>query len=119
MNFEEDLESFSLLGYRPISSTVKDPVLKVKVLFLEGNGPTIELVSPIDQSKHLDIWLQQKCRTYHYAYQVNDIDTAVKSFVQSGCVIVQAPLPAVAFDGRAVCFLMLKNRVLIELIQNE
>lgn len=118
-NFDEDLKSLSLLGYQPTTSAIVDPLLNVKVMFLKGIGPTIELVSPINSSKHMDVWLKQRAKTYHYAYNVKDINSAVDHFTGLGCIIVQAPLPAIAFSERRVCFIMLENRVLVELIEDE
>jgi hypothetical protein len=36
--------------------------------------------------------------------------------IDMGAVLVSHPNPAVAFGGRQVCFLLLPNRMLIELI---
>ena len=53
---------------------------------------------------------------YHQAFLSHNLREAVRVLIDKGAVIVSHPKPAIAFGGRQVCFLLLPNRLLIELI---
>ena len=64
-------------------------------------------------------WLQARVKLYHLAYEAANLDAAIAAQRASGAKLVVKPVEAVAFQGRKVAFLMLRNRLLIELIARE
>jgi hypothetical protein len=56
---------------------------------------------------------------YHLGYIVADLQQAVASALAAGARQVSAPQPAVAFGDREICFVMLRNLFLVELIESE
>ena len=46
-------------------------------MFVEGLGPRLELLAPLEGSTVLDPWLRGGSRMYHLAYEVADLDAAV------------------------------------------
>lgn len=64
----------------------------------------------------LSPWLSKGVRMYHLAYEVDDLAAQSERLIASGAKQVVAPVPAVAFAGRSITFLMLPNLSLIELI---
>jgi hypothetical protein len=58
-------------------------------------------------------------KLYHLAYETTNLDAAIAVQRASGAKLVVKPVEAVAFQGRKVAFVMLRNRLLIELIARE
>ena len=87
-------------------------------MFLVGPGPRLELLEPYEESTTLEPWLRAGSRLYHQAYEVDDLDASLDSARNKlRAHVLRAPMPAPAFGGRLVSFLMLRNRSVIELIQ--
>jgi methylmalonyl-CoA/ethylmalonyl-CoA epimerase len=56
-------------------------------------------------------------RIYHQAFEVDNLHDSVAALETAGARLVSPPIPAVAFQGRKVCFLMMRNLMLVELIE--
>jgi methylmalonyl-CoA/ethylmalonyl-CoA epimerase len=115
-DLEAELGPLAALGYAVVGERFEDPVQGVAGLFCEGGGPRLELLAPLPGSEVLDPWLRGPARMYHLAYEVGDVGGASAAMTLDGGRIVRPPVPAVAFDGRPIAFLMLPNRLLVELI---
>jgi methylmalonyl-CoA/ethylmalonyl-CoA epimerase len=115
-DLDAELAGFQALGYAAVGDPFTDPAQGVTGLFCEGGGPRIELLAPLQGSDVLDPWLRGPARMYHLAYEVPDVQVALEAMTAGGARIVRPPVPAVAFDGRHITFLMLPNRLLVELI---
>jgi methylmalonyl-CoA/ethylmalonyl-CoA epimerase len=115
-SLQSELDGLTALGYASVGERFEDSVQGVAGLFCEGGGPRIELLAPLPGSEVLDPWLRGPARMYHLAYEVPVIADAVAAQSAGGARVVRAPVPAVAFDGREIAFLMLPNRLLVELI---
>jgi methylmalonyl-CoA/ethylmalonyl-CoA epimerase len=111
-----ELAGLAPLGYVQIGDRFTDPAQGVSGLFCEGGGPRLELLAPLAGSETLDPWLRGPAKLYHLAYEVSDVDDAAAAMAADGARVVRPPVPAVAFDGRPITFLMLPNRLLVELI---
>lgn len=93
-----------------------DKGIGVVVQFLVSHEFRIELVSPLDEESPVLPWLSQGSPLYHFAIELNhdsEFEAALKS---NGFRKVFGPHPAIAFEGRNVCFYMNKDRLLIETI---
>lgn len=112
-----ELEGLEGLGYREIGAEFTDPIQGVTGLFLEGPGPRLELLAPSGESQVLDPWLTGRAKMYHLAYEVPELAQALSAAAAAGARRVSEPVPAVAFDRREICFVMLRNLFLVELIQ--
>jgi methylmalonyl-CoA/ethylmalonyl-CoA epimerase len=116
-SFEPDQLRLEALGYRQESEDVHDPIQRVHVRFLVGGGPRIELVRADGTSGPLESWLKTGSKIYHMAYFVDCIDNAVEEAVLKGCKVLVAPVPAAAFGGKKISFVMMPNMLLVEFIQ--
>jgi len=56
---------------------------------------------------------------YHIGYKVRALVGAIERVRACGGKLIVPPVPAVAFAGREIAFVMLPNRLLIELIATE
>jgi len=61
-------------------------------------------------------WRKSGIKLYHLAYLVKDLPVALESLKSQGARVVVSPVPAAAFGGRHISFVMLPNLLLVELI---
>lgn len=111
----------AMLGYTIEGDAFADRRQGVRGLFLAGQAPRLELLQPLDDGDGgvLAPWLKQDIKLYHLAYEVEGIAGAIDGLRRQRAKLVVLPVPAVAFGGREIAFLMLPNRLLIELIEQE
>ncbi|MEO8448393.1 MAG: VOC family protein [Gemmatimonadota bacterium] len=107
---------YHALGYRRESEDFTDPIQGIRGRFLIGGGPRLELLVQVPGKSVLEPWLRKGIRLYHLAWEADDLPAASEHFVAQRARVVVPPVPAVAFGGRLITFLMLPNLQLIELI---
>lgn len=117
-NLDREMGIYSMLGYASEGPDFEDPIQGVRGRFLVGGGPRVEILEALPGSDVLDPWLQNGSRIYHQAFEVSDILTTIELLENKRARVIVQPVPSVAFDGRLICFLMLKNMMLIELIES-
>ncbi|HQN22811.1 MAG TPA: VOC family protein [Thermotogota bacterium] len=120
----EDSEiPFKLLNTYPVSDVIKDVERGVLIRFYESSKTVqilkamvlIELIQPIDLSSPLAPLLQKrKAGPYHLCYCGSAEDET--KLLGSGFISIQAPKPAIAFDGQKVGFYFSKTLGLIEVL---
>ena len=110
-------EFFSFLGYVQEGEEFIDPIQGVAGCFMVGLGPRVELLENLPAAHTLEPWLAAGIKMYHFAYVVNDIDEALSWARNFRARVVVAPVPAVAFGGRRICFVMFRNGQMIEFIE--
>ncbi|MBL8747138.1 MAG: VOC family protein [Phycisphaerae bacterium] len=114
----------SILGLKLLHGPYDDPIQRVRVCFLGTGDPAdavIELIAPIpteaSESAPIHLYLKKELGAYHVCYETPDIERSVADMRAKGCLVVSAPVPAVAFDGRRIAWLYLPTRQLIELVE--
>ena len=111
----------ALFGYRVVSGPFDDPIQKVRVNFLktsEDDAVEIELIAPLSKDSPVTAMLAKSGGgSYHLCFETNDIDAALAHAVKNGCVMVAAPAPAVAFEGRRIAWIYTSSRQLFELVE--
>ena len=115
-DLESETRRFTMLGYTQEGADFTDPIQGVSGRFLVGGGPRLELLIPLSTEGVLAPWLKTGAKMYHLAYQVPDFDGEMARLRGQGAKTVVQPVPAVAFGGRHITFLMLPNMMLVELI---
>lgn len=117
-DIEKETQYFQHLGYEIEGEDFSDPVQGVNGRFLIGAGPRMELLSPIGENGVLSPWMKSGVKMYHTAYETSDLESSLEYFRSKRGKVVVKPVPAVAFGGRLISFLMLPNMLLIELIES-
>jgi methylmalonyl-CoA/ethylmalonyl-CoA epimerase len=117
-DLDVDAAALSALGYRVESEDFTDPRQGIRGRFIVGPGPRLELLTQLDGSHVLEPWLVKGVKAYHQGYETADFDAQIERLKTAGAIVVSAPQPAVAFGGRRISFLMLKNLLLVELIDS-
>jgi methylmalonyl-CoA/ethylmalonyl-CoA epimerase len=115
-NLDAEERAFALLGYRRERPEFFDPIQGVVGRFVIGGGPRLELLRNESEPGVLSPWLRKGVRFYHLAYETGDLAEAAVQLRAAGAKALMEPVPAVAFGGRLICFYMLANLTLVELI---
>ena len=111
----------ALFGSRMVSGPFDDPIQKVSVNFLTqtaDDAAEIELIAPLTEDAPIRSMLSKTGGgAYHLCFETNDLDGALRHLRQQKCLVVGAPAPAVAFQGRRIAWLYTPTRLLIELVE--
>jgi catechol 2,3-dioxygenase-like lactoylglutathione lyase family enzyme len=108
-----------VLQYRERTPVIHDPIQTAFVQFfsIQGADHYIELVAPDGESSKL----QEACRKgktlNHLCYSCGNIAAMISFMKESGCFVIQKPVPAVAFEGRLIAWLMTQDGLLVELVE--
>jgi methylmalonyl-CoA/ethylmalonyl-CoA epimerase len=113
----DEYGQLAALGYSAESEPIADPIQKVRVQFFTGGGPRIELVEPMADDSPVHGWLKRGAKLYHMAYEVADLDAAMRRMEARQFTAIMEPVPAIAFGMRRIVFLLSPTRTLIELIE--
>ena len=121
-----------VFGGSAVSQSWDDPIQQVRVCFVEmpnaafpfpgsadqAGRTLIELVQPLSEDSPIHkIIGSQRGGVYHLCYEVDDLDATMKSLRKQRFLPLGKPVPAVAFEGRRIVFLMTPQRDLIELLE--
>ena len=120
-NIDRFVEDFFRPVFAPlaISDKISDPIQRVTVCFARMQGEMlIELVEPFGENSPVDSVIgSSRGGVYHLCYEVEDLDRELVRCRQNRCMPVSRPVPAAAFDGRRIVFLLTPQRDLIELVE--
>jgi methylmalonyl-CoA/ethylmalonyl-CoA epimerase len=98
----------------------EDPHQKVKVAFLttRPEEPQIELIEPVgDRSPVRKFLLEKGGGLHHFCYETDDLKAELAAFRSRRAILVRPPLPAVAFDGRRIAWVLTRENLLVELLE--
>lgn len=116
-SIERELPYFEALGYRAASGVFTEPEQKVRGMFIAATGqPALELLENLEESGPLDAPLTRGVKLYHFAYQVENIEKDMKRIMTHTGDKVIVPAMRGAYFQR-ICFVMLRNMMLIELVE--
>jgi len=116
-DLSQEVERLKSIGYRQDGETFVDPIQGVQGAFLVGGGPRLEILRPLNEKGVLTPWLNAGTKLYHLAYTVGgSLSNEIEVLRKEGAKLVVSPVSAVAFQGAHICFLMLPNMLLVELI---
>jgi methylmalonyl-CoA/ethylmalonyl-CoA epimerase len=111
----------TLFGYRVVSGPFDDPIQKVSVNFLTVSSndiAEIELIAPLTEDSPIQSMLAKSGGgAYHLCFETSDLDGALSHAKDNGCIVVSAPVPAVAFEGRRIAWIYTRSRQLFELVE--
>jgi methylmalonyl-CoA/ethylmalonyl-CoA epimerase len=106
------------LGWRCITEIIFDPIQNVNIVFMgDENEVLYELIEPVDETSPVFNLLKRRTSLYHFCYEVPDIEAKIKDMSGNGFFLISGPVPAVAFNGRKVAFLINQDNLTIELVE--
>ncbi len=98
----------------------EDSNQKVRVAFLTTRigEPQIELVEPAGDGSPVYKFLQEKGGgLHHFCYQTDQLDAELQAIRSRGAMLVKRPMPAVAFEGRRISWVLTRENLLVELLE--
>jgi methylmalonyl-CoA/ethylmalonyl-CoA epimerase len=106
-------------GYQLASGVIHDPRQEAYVQFLRfpGDRTYLELVQPQGPGSKLSQAIIKGGGLNHVCYATDDIEAACQELRACGLFLIAAPVPAVAFKGRRIAWLIGKDRVITELVE--
>lgn len=114
---EKELPFYTLMGYTPESDYFEDAIQGIRGIFLVAkNQPRLELLENLPDSHTLDKQLEKGQKYYHMAYRVSDIEKAMEVLGANRARVLSDLQPSTYF-GRRICFLMMPNMMMIELVE--
>lgn len=99
---------------------IHDPVQTVYVSFFRPTRPgnaVIELVEPEGNGSAVHKFLQRGGGLHHLCYEVDSLERQLEHTKANRDLIVHAPQPAVAFDGRRIAWTYTRNKLLVEYLE--
>jgi methylmalonyl-CoA/ethylmalonyl-CoA epimerase len=116
-NIEKEFAIFQKLGYKKVSDMFSDEIQKIKGVFIEtDNQPRLELLENLEENGPLDSCLKNGTKFYHLAYKTNDIQKDSDELIKEVRAKLIVPITEATYFDK-ICFLMLPNMTLIELVQ--
>lgn len=108
---------FEFLGYQLEGEPFCDFQQGVSGCFLSGPGPRIELLENLPDTDTLTPWINAGVKLYHFAYLVDSVSNAIDWARGRRAKVIVQPVPATAFGGRHISFVMFSNGLMLEFIQ--
>lgn len=129
-DIQKSAEILRTLGLKERTQPEPDPIQKVTACFITAGADQaihIELLEPTDESSPITNFLSKRGEgLHHLCFEVDDIDLATDELKQKGFQVVSPPVECIGYDrsfrsqctvNTKIAFLMLPNKLLIELLQ--
>ncbi len=116
-DLDREARSWLGLGYRSEAPDFEDPIQKVRGRFIVGPGPRLELLAPLTADSPIAPIIRRGVKMYHQAYVAPSFDATLVTLRNANFKLMTGPVPAVAFGGRRIAFLMAPNLNVIEIIE--
>ena len=116
-DLEKNMTLYTKLGYDQISNIIVDNIQQNKLVFLQNQNQTIELIEPLNEKSSI---YHFKEGYHHICYEIDSPNTFLHDFKQLKIgKIFTKPIPAPAIDNRKVMFACLKNGMFVEFLIGE
>jgi methylmalonyl-CoA/ethylmalonyl-CoA epimerase len=101
---------------------IHDPIQQVRVAFFspaDPRNPVFELVEPAGEGSPVKAFVKKGGGLHHVCYEIDDLESGLAEARDVGFVIVSNPVPAVAFGGRRIAWIVSKRRLLMEFLERK
>lgn len=116
-SIEKELPIYTLLGYEPEGECFEDELQGIRGLFLTAkNQPRLELLENLEGSHTLDTPLASGQKYYHLAYRTPNIEQAAEILTGNRAKVMSG-MKQSSYFGKRICFLMLPNMSMVELVE--
>lgn len=115
---EKECSIYRTLGYEREGAPFNDNIQGIKGQFLiSKNGPRLELLENLPGRTTLDKWNAGNIKNYHYAYKIKNFEASFSSLKNKRIRALTQPEFSTYFQSR-ICFFVLPNKFIIELIES-
>jgi len=101
---------------------IHDPIQQVRVAFFspaDPRNPVFELVEPAGEGSPVKAFVKKGGGLHHVCYEIDDLESGLAEARDVGLVVVSNPVPAVAFGGRRIAWVVSKRRLLMEFLERK
>lgn len=108
------------LGSASASRIFEDPIQRSRVAFLEFPTPgsvLFELIEPAAPDSPVGRFLEKGGGLHHLCYEVDDLAGQIQQMKAQKAVLIRSPKPAVAFEGRRIAWMRIKDGLLVEYLE--
>ena len=101
------------------AQVIHDPLQQVRVTFMSrgDSAPLIELIEPAEPKSPVSNFVSAGGGLHHLCYEVTSLDDELRFARSVGSLVVKRPLPAVAFGGRRIAWVVTKQNLLLEYLE--
>lgn len=106
-------------GYRIATRPIHDPLQTAVVQFLQlpPDKVYLELVAPDSPSSRLAAVVNRGGGLHHLCFSSVQLEKSIEALSATGMRLIADPVPAIAFGGRRICWLLGSDRSLVELVE--
>lgn len=108
------------LSFEWDGSIIYDPLQLVNVTFLspaKTGESTLELIEPVGRRSPARKFAEAGGGLHHVCYEVDDLESQIAASQSAGATLVRVPLPAVAFSGRKIAWIITAEKLLVEYLE--
>ena len=108
------------LGIEWDGAVIHDPLQLVRVTFLptlHTPEATIELVEPAGPRSPVRKFAEAGGGIHHVCYEVDNLAEQIAGSQAAGATLVRVPLPAKAFNGRKIAWVVTPHNLLVEYLE--
>lgn len=111
------------LSASDVSQLYEDPIQAARVAFFalsnRGSGQPLflELVEPLSDNSPTSRFLASGGGLHHLCFEVDNLEDQINAMKKTGAMLIRSPKPAVAFQGRRICWMLTRERLLIEYLE--
>ena len=100
-----------------ISKIIIDKNLGIKLVFLNVQNITYEIITPLTKISPINNVLKKNINIInHIAYKVKNFDKKITEYQKNGFFLINKPKKSIAFNNKRVVFFMSNMNFIIELI---
>jgi len=107
------------LGATGQSEIFHDPIQRVRVAFLDlpGGAVKFELVEPTGPDSPVHSFARKGGGLHHVCFEVDHLEGHIEHMQGLKAMLISAPQPAVAFGGRRIAWMYLREKLLVEYLE--
>jgi methylmalonyl-CoA/ethylmalonyl-CoA epimerase len=107
------------LGAKGESEIFHDPIQRVRVAFLDlpGSAVKFELVEPAGADSPVHAFARKGGGLHHLCFEVDNLERQIEQMQGLKAMLISSPQPAVAFAGRRIAWMYLREKLLVEYLE--
>ena len=123
-NIKKSKEYFKkIYKFKSLTNFIYEKAHGVNITFIDlGNNstPALELIEPTSKKSKVYNFLHQKGGgMHHLAYEVDNLDKAIKYFIKNNFLQISPVVPGAGHNLTRTCWLLGKRKELIELLEKQ
>ncbi len=107
----------SIAAAAPGLASTHDPIQKVNVAFFRMHDLVVEYIEPASEDSPVTRSLQQGQKLLHLCFEVDRLEEAITAGRTAGFQLIRPPVPATAFEGRRIAWVLSTQLGLVELLE--